>query len=253
VIELTGLTPAAEQGWRVLFELAKESEEDWLLVGGQMILMLAVEHGAQLPRPTDDMDVVVNVRSRPRGTEWLSRWLLDRDFAPDGATPDGIAHRFSRVADPGPGRVVFDVLAPEGLGPRTSALTVPPMRTVQAPGATQAFDRSELVEVAVTGLMSGQRWAGRVRRPNLLGALVAKAAAATEIPVRLNPERDWQDAALLLSLVPDPVSMAAECERRDRKRLTRLAPLGDRAHVGWATLSDDDFRRGSATLDFLSR
>jgi hypothetical protein len=44
--ELTGLTPAAEQGWQVLFEVAEEAGDHCLLVGGQMMFLLAVEHQA---------------------------------------------------------------------------------------------------------------------------------------------------------------------------------------------------------------
>jgi len=251
VIELVELTPAAEEGWWTLFDLAEANTGDWLLIGGQMMFLLAVEHGASLPRATDDVDVVVNVRTMVRGTEWLSDWLLARGFEQDGVSADGIGHRFSRLAEPGPGRVVFDVLAPEGLAARTPVFTKRPARTVQAPGTVQAFERSEVVDVAVAGTLRRGRREGRVRRPNLLGALVAKAAA-TGLAVRINPARDWQDAALLLSLLPDPMATAAECGRKDRQRLGRLEPLRDRGHVGWSTLSDEDYRRGTAALAFLA-
>jgi len=245
------LTPAAEEGWWLLFELAEDNREDWLLVGGQMMFLLAAEHNARLPRATDDVDVVVNVRTLPGGTQWLSAWLIDRDFEEEPPSADGISHRFTRPADQGPGRVVFDVLAPEGLGERTRILTVPPGRTVQAPGATQAFGRSEMVDVAVSGLLNRGRREGLVRRPNLLGALVAKAAAAREIRVRQNPERDWQDAALLLSLITDPLTVAEQLTVKDRKRLAGLSPLLDRGHLGWATLTAEDHRLGAAALSFL--
>lgn len=151
-IELQRLTPAAEQGWAVLFELAEEDDESWVLVGGQMVHLLAVEHGAaERARATEDIDVVVNVRQRRGGTEWLARWLTDRGFNLEGTSPDGVGHRDVRDADPGPGRVLFDVLAPEGLGQRTNVFTDRPARTVQVPGATQAINRSELVDVSVTG------------------------------------------------------------------------------------------------------
>jgi hypothetical protein len=42
---------------------------------------------------------------------------------------------------------------------------------------------------------------GRVRRPSPWSALVCKAAA-TRIVARQNPERDWQDSTLVLSMVP---------------------------------------------------
>ncbi len=251
MIELTRLTPAAEEGWRLLLDLSEDHAVGWLLVGGQMMYLLAVEHGAALPRPTSDMDVVVDVRQRPDGTQWLAGWLRAHGLAAEGGTPEGVLHRFARDAVSGPGRVVFDVLAPEGLGPATRLVTVPPWRTVQAPGTTQAFARSDMVDVAVVGV-AGPRRAGRVWRPNLLGALVAKAAATAEIASRTNPDRDWQDAALLLSFAVDPLALAEQCSRTDRRRLARLAPLRDRRHPGWATLADDDFRRGTAALDFLT-
>lgn len=250
MIELSGLTPAAEEGWWTLFDLAEANAADRLLVGGQMMFLLAVEHDASLPRATDDVDVVVNVRTMPAGTEWLSDWLLAHGFQQDRVSPDGIGHRFYRDTQPGPGRVVFDVLAPEGLGERTSVFTKRPARTVQAPGSIQAFERSEVMDVAVTGMLPRGRREGQVRRPNLLGALVMKAATTT-VAVRTNRARDWQDAALLLSLLPDPIATAAQCGSNDRQRLGKLVALNDRGHQGWATLSDDDYRRGTAALSFL--
>jgi hypothetical protein len=91
---------------------------------------------------------------------------------------------------------------------------------------------------------------GVVRRPNLLGALVGKAAA-TKIVGRENPERDWQDAALLLAIIADPMAAADECDKKDRERLGFLNPLRDRGHGGWANLGEEDFRRGTAALAFL--
>ena len=249
MIELSGLLPAEAQAWRLLFELAQANDADWLLIGGQMIYLLAVEHGATLPRPTTDLDVVVNLRALPRGTEWLASWLVERGFEQDPPSADGLSHRFRRKADPGPGTLIVDVLGPEGVGPRTRLTTVPPGRTIEVPGTVQAFDRSALVDVAI-GHSTATQTRGRVRRPNLLGALILKSEA-TKLRVRKNPERDWQDCALLLSIAPDPVALAGELARKDRQRLRRLVPLRERHHAGWATLTDDDYRRGSATLEFL--
>jgi len=114
----------------------------------------------------------------------------------------------------------------------------------------QAFERSEVVRVAVSGITGRHSRTGNVRRPDLLGALIAKAAATT-IPVRDNPARDWQDAALLLALVPDPFVAAEACGNKDRRRLRLLLALTDRDHVGWANLDDEAYRRGTSTLEFL--
>jgi hypothetical protein len=121
---------------------------------------------------------------------------------------------------------------------------VPPARTVQVPGSRQALDRSQLVAVRV------RESEGVVRRPSLLGALVAKAAATT-IAVRSNPERDWEDAALLLSLVPDPMAIRADCGRKDLRRIAKLGGMLSIDHRGWGPLGDAERRLGRATLRLL--
>lgn len=251
MIRLDRLTPAAEQGWGVLFDLAGVEEDSWLLVGGQMMQLLAAEHDVgEMVLPTDDVDVVVDVRARPGGTQRLAEWLTDQGFTFEGANRQGVGHRFVRDVIEGPGRIIVDVLAPEGLGDRTDVTTVPPARTVQVPGSVQAFRRSEIVEVTVSAMTGRAERTGRVRRPTLLGALIAKAAATT-IAARDNPDRDWQDAALLLTVIPDPIELASDCTPGDRRRLRLLRPMEDREHVGWAALDDEAHRRGTSALGFL--
>lgn len=251
MIHLDGLTPAAEEGWWVLFELANDDSESWTLIGGQMIQLLAAEHHAvDAVRPTEDLDIVVNVRLRQKGIGWITSWLLARNF--DLAEPDAnqIAGRFTRQARDGRGRTIFDVLAPEGLGERADLTTLRPARTIAAPASTQALDRTQLIEVTVTGLISRETRTGIVPRPSILGALVVKAAA-TAIAGRDNAERDWQDAALLLSVIADPAAIADECVAKDRARLSVLRDLEDRGHIGWAALGDDAYRRGRGALVLL--
>lgn len=146
---------------------------------------------------------------------------------------------------------MFDVLAPAWLGRAQIALTRPPARTVRAPGSTTAFARSSVVDVRIDGILGRGQRVGQVRRPDLLGALVMKAAGIAEIAVRSNPERDWQDVALLLSLLPDPVAEAQRCTARDRRRLRHVQPLLDRNHVAWMPLGDEHHRRGASALEFL--
>ena len=249
MIELSDLTPAAGEGWALLFELAEEDDRSWVLIGGQMMHLLAVELNATFIRPTDDVDVVVDVRTRRSGTEWLSGWLLARGFEFAGISADNIGHRFTRAVSCAPGTVVFDVLAPEGLGSRAKIYTLRPARTVQVPGSVQALQRSELVEVSARD-MAGGRTQGRVRRPSPLGALIGKAAA-TRIVGRDNGERDWQDAALLLSAI-DPFALG-ELTKKDRQRLSLLKPLGDETHPAWRPYDTAAQRAGCAALELLLR
>src|SRR5439155_27163362 len=100
-----------------------------------------------------------------------------------------------------------------------------------------------------TGILGRAERTGEARRPDLLGALVMKAAGIAEIAVRSNPERDWQDVALLLALIPDPVAEAERCSPRDRRRLRHVKPLLDRNHLAWAPMGADEHRRGSSALE----
>ena len=251
MIDLGPVPAAAFDGWATAFDLFAAEPDRFLIIGGQMMQLLAAEHAAnEIVRPTEDMDVVVNVRALPGGTQWLSQWLMSRGFEFAGAGPQEVGHRFTKPAEPGPGTVTVDVLAVEGLGRRADVSTVRPAHTVQVPASAQAFDRSDLVDVRVSRLDGEASAKGSVRRPNLLGALVAKAAA-TSIAVRTNPERDWEDAALLLSVALDPIGLAASCRAKDRKRLTALQPLLDGDHPAWGRLGAERRQRGSTTLEFL--
>jgi hypothetical protein len=69
----------------------------------------------------------------------------------------------------------IDVLAPDKLGKR-ARLTHGSGRTIEVPGASQALTRSGVVRVQ---LVDGPT--ALIRRPTLVGALLGKLAAATQI------------------------------------------------------------------------
>jgi hypothetical protein len=73
VIELAGLPPAQFQAWRLLFEIDSLGVE-WVLIGGQMVALLAAEQDVQLPRVTLDADVLVDVRATPGGVQRVCSW-----------------------------------------------------------------------------------------------------------------------------------------------------------------------------------
>jgi len=123
--------------------------------------------------------------------------------------------------------------------------TVPPARTVSVPESSTVI--ASAVAVPVT-LASGA--SGLVRRPTVLAAHVAKAAA-TKTPARDNRERDWQDAALLLSLLEDPLSARQKLTKGDRRHLHVLDGLQHPGHPAWAPLPPDRRRLGQATARLL--
>ena len=224
--------------WLALIELTDVRPGEWTLIGGQMVLLHALEHGVVPPRVSTDLDVLVNARVVTGAVRQFVRSIEARGFALEGASPDGIAHRYRRSG------VSIDVLAPEGVGARASLTTTPPGRTLAVPGGTQALERTELVPVEFDGTR------GLVPRPSLLGAIVGKALAVSVDDV---PDAQRSDLALLLSLVAEPLRMAGELTVKDRKRLSARTEMRDPDLRAWRALSPDAADRGRATFALLTR
>jgi hypothetical protein len=230
--------PGHDNGlWLALIELSELRHADWTLVGGQMVLLHAIEHGVPPPRVSTDLDVLVNARVVTGGVRAFVAAIEERDFVLAGASPQGIAHRYRR------GGVSIDVLAPEGLGSRTDVTTTPPGRTIQVPGGTQALARTQLVPVAI-----GDR-RGLVPRPSLLGAIVVKALAVDVDDV---PDAQRRDLALLLSLVDDPIAVADQLTRKDRRRLAARSEMHNADERAWESLPRDAADRGRAAYRLLT-
>lgn len=200
---------AQDRAWHALFEIHDRLPTGWVLVGGQMVHLLCAERGASPARPTPDLDAIVDVRADPNALLRFTTALSDLGFSPDGQTWEGHQHRWVRDGSQ------VDVLIPRHLGER--ARTRPGAAgstTLETPGAQQALDRATSVEVQV-----GDR-AGWIRRPSLLGALVAKAAALT---ITNDPARDRHviDFVVLATLIrpSDRIDLAT---KRDRDYLGNM-------------------------------
>jgi len=222
--------------WATLVELTELRPGEWTLIGGQMVFLHAMEHGVEPPRVSTDLDVLVNARVITGGVREFVEAIERTGFALLGASPEGLAHRYQR------GGVSVDVLAPEGLGPRTDLSTTPPGRTLPVPGGTQALNRTEMVPVVFGDHQ------GLVPRPSLLGAIVVKAVAVDVDDV---PDAQRQDLALLLSLVDDPIELAEKLTKKDRQRLRSRSEMLDADQRAWASLSDEAADRGRAVLRLL--
>ena len=67
MIELPALAGTERELWRALLDLAERQPGGWTLVGGQMVLLRALEPGRVRPRVTRDLDVLADLRARLRG------------------------------------------------------------------------------------------------------------------------------------------------------------------------------------------
>jgi predicted nucleotidyltransferase len=152
--------------------------------------------------------------------------------------PDAPYHRFTRGPD------IVDLLVPDHLSARIRASVM--RRPVMAvDGGAQALERTMTVTLA-----DGD---GRVpvRIPDVLGALVFKAAAATT--VRRDNARHLYDGALLAGLVTDYATERSRLHGHDRQRLLYLADqLEDPDHPAWTVLPTDLAQRGRDALHFLA-
>ena len=240
VIELPPLGAPVDELWNVLLDLGAMSIE-WTLIGGQMVLLHALEHGQVPPQVSEDGDVVADIRADQASLRAVVRALTERGFDLLTITTDGRAHRYIRPAEPKP--IVVDVLAPDGLGPRASLTTTPPGRTVEVPGGTQALDRTELVEVHHGGRT------GVVPLPSLHAAIVLKAAACT-LPG--DPARHERDLALLISLVADPFELRASMTASDRRRIRAVGGLSERTHPAWRLVPSSIRAAGLASFEVLT-
>lgn len=243
-VTLPPLGEPVDELWEVLLKLGRTRGLPWMLIGGQMMLLLALEHGREPVQTSQDGDAVADIRAEPEALARLVAFLEREGFYVDGMSGDGRAHRYvRRGSDPAP---VIDALAPDNVGRRTKLTTTPPGRSIEVPGATQALHHLELVDVT---LPSGS--SGPVPRPSLLGAIVIKAAATT-ITIG-GTERHFNDLALLCSLVPDPYDLAKRMDKSERKWIARAGTLTNPTHPAWAMVPGDLREEGRTALQILLR
>jgi hypothetical protein len=160
------MPPEQTASWFGVLDLYENLSQGWTLIGGQLVHLQCAERGGSPVRPTNDADTVIDIRADPMMLHRFTKVLTGIGFAAAGITAEGRQHRWKR------GAASIDVLLPEGIGERAGlreGVTGSP--TLPTEGGTQALRRSEVVPVTVDGRD------GFVRRPNLVGALVMKAAA----------------------------------------------------------------------------
>jgi len=225
VLVLPPLAGGQADSWAALIELAPTFRDNWLLVGGQMVFMHEVERRAVDVRPTDDVDVVVNLRAEPAGLARIHDVLVGADFSQDSPSPDGAAHRYRR------GGAVIDVLAPDNVGERAQ-LKIGVGRTIEAPGTTQAFHRSAVVTVELDG------GSAEIRRPNLVGALIGKASAVEKISSQsaANRAKHLRDFDSLARMLGPADRATADLSKSEQKLLGQLAESPDLTRLGTAAV-----------------
>jgi hypothetical protein len=146
----------------------------------------------------------------PTSLHAFTNVLTDLGFRSSGVSAEGRQHRWLRD------KASIDVLLPEGIGARSAAREgVTGSPTLSTQGGTQALERSDAVAVTVDGRE------GFVRRPNLFGALVVKAAAHTNVGDH-DLRRHRRDFLVLAGLITAGDFTNDELSNKDRQRLRAM-------------------------------
>jgi hypothetical protein len=91
-IVLPPLCAPVDQLWAVLLDLADRLRDvPWSLIGGQMVLLHALERGTEPPQVSQDGDIIANVRLATSGLARILAGLQALGFDCDGTAPGGIA------------------------------------------------------------------------------------------------------------------------------------------------------------------
>lgn len=199
--------------YRVLLLLDAQVSEPWTLIGGLMVFTLCAEYGSPFTRPTGDADIAVGVFTHRRGLSRVTSLLRAAGF--DDVTPPALgrsqqlSYRWAREG------VSFDIgVPPKANDQRTVATSVTGYAAVELPATQQALRRTQRLPVRI------DQDAGYVRRPDLLGAVIVKAAAAgadTREPGR--HREDLVSLADTLAHSGEHLRFAAQLRPRDRARL----------------------------------
>lgn len=109
-VTMPPLASPVDELWHVLLDLAEQLTVPWTIVGGQMVLFHALEHGRIPPQVSQDGDLIADVRATSGAIRAVVAALEAVGFRVDGMSPTHLAHRYVRPGSPRP--VTIDVLAP---------------------------------------------------------------------------------------------------------------------------------------------
>lgn len=212
--------PDQADPWKLVFEVAAATKpESWVLVGGLMVHVHALRAGVTPSRPTHDVDMLLDIGSTQ--VSEIAGPLQRIGFRPVFGSIR--THRFTRSDD------IVDVMVKRGVSARWAQRPV-----FVAPGAAQALDRRDWYT-----LYGADRHA-RIGVPDLLGAIVTKAAAFS------NDQRDrgrhLEDLTVLLAAAGSRRALGLHrITARDKQHLRpAFSEIADAGHDSWLVVDARD-------------
>jgi hypothetical protein len=241
-VEIPDPDERTQELFRLLFSLHAEFPGRWCLIGGYMVYLLALEAGLPV-RQTTDADVLADPAQGQ--LRKISEHLIQRHGMEAEETLTGERYRFVGPGDPA-NALVVDLLATDKAGPRADLSTDPPGTTLPVPGGRLALRTTITIEVRVGTAI------GRILIPSLAGAIRLKLEALSLPGGTGSRERHFQDLAVVLVLVDDPIEFRGQLKHRHRRRLGATM-LADRSSQAWSHMATELADKGHTALILIAR
>lgn len=217
----------------------------WTLVGGLMVQLHAAVANLPMMRPTTDVDMLLHVEtgavSGPEATRALARLGYTLQMPLSDSSP---AHRFIRERE-GLSESIDVMVAEHGVS--KPPLKLGGRKVFQVPAGTQALKRT--IECRV--MDADGALVATLSIPSVLAAVVLKAAAYRADS--RDRERHLEDAALLSTMLGDPLVLVPQLRGSDRSRIITLHnELSAPYHPAWSKLDEKSRRNGQYALEILA-
>lgn len=215
-IVLPPLGSPVDEVWEVLPDLSERLNVPWSLIGGQMVLLHALEHHAMPPQVSQDGDVIADIRAAPGSLGQVVAELEALGFTLEGIDADGVAHRYSRPSRRPVRPVIIDVLATrEAAGVAADAAHLELTGADARPGHTVKVAHNDTTLGALVGVASAPLAGGRLDlMAELRAVLISDDRAARDEARRhgLAARSTVAIVAALLAVTPQPPLSAATAD-----------------------------------------
>lgn len=219
----------------------------WAIVGGMMVMILGREHLARSPRAegTKDADIVVDLVTNPGLLGDVVHFLTSAGYELQDAPGDSTrAARCSFVFHSSH----IDVLCPNDTPEPQLLVPYQGVASIAIPGGRRALETARPVSI----YFSDDHANAEVFVPTLAGAIVVKAAAATDVRTA-GSERHLQDVAFLLSIPAAPEETHAALTTEDVGLLRQIeGHVADGRSPMWFALDGHQRQAALATFAYLT-
>lgn len=215
--------------WSLVAEFAiRLGAQPWILIGGQMVALHLHLAGTTPRRTTTDVDVIADIITSRSSFRECSAVAREMGLEPQPSMTNQTLHRFSGPAGQ------LDLMVPDHLPTHLIRRLAGP-KPVPIPGGQRALDRRITVNVDT------EFGRAAIPLPDLVGALVLKARAATSDS--RDRHRHHTDLAQLAAIIDDPLELRRATDNKEKRYLRRVQLSDDPTTSPWLELGERSRQR----------